>query len=372
MSVATPDRGPRPDRGLVVAYESDRRTSGLNRWRPGSRSRSRTPVAPPTRATNDQPCRLAVRPEDRRPAQPPIHSGDRRPSAAGLRRRNSLSLIELGNYRVDGGAHRAKKNTWGSLTGSWVPHDVRDEVVDFARRWSEKTEIGVGRFIHWLGVTASKFYDWRERYGCVNEQNGWVPRDFWLEPWEKDAIIDFHLKNPLEGYRRLTFMMLDANVGGGQSGERVAGVEASWAAVAGESQTVAQGDRFRATAAAASALAYRRFLHQPVRHLLLLVQRSGWVQSFHRALGFARVDEGERHRGNSGARQGKVPGGKAAYHLGQQATVHGTRFQGVHSNLRHDECANFTLLSPIERQNRALAQVTKERVHPAWNTAFAG
>jgi hypothetical protein len=94
----------------------------------------------------------------------------------------------------------------------WVPHDVRDQVVDFVRRWSEKTEIGVGRFIHWLGVRASKFYDWRERYGCVNEHNGWVPRDFWLEPWEKQAIINFHLEHPLEGYRRLTFMMLDADV----------------------------------------------------------------------------------------------------------------------------------------------------------------
>ena len=84
--------------------------------------------------------------------------------------------------------------------------------MDFVRRWSEKTEIGAGRFIGWLGITASKFYDWRERYGKVNEHNGWVPRDFWLEQWEKEAIIDFHLKNPLEGYRRLTFMMLDQDV----------------------------------------------------------------------------------------------------------------------------------------------------------------
>jgi putative transposase len=49
----------------------------------------------------------------------------------------------------------------------WVPHDVRDLVVDFVRYWSDKTEIGAGRFIHWLGVRASKFYDWRERYGRV-------------------------------------------------------------------------------------------------------------------------------------------------------------------------------------------------------------
>jgi len=33
-----------------------------------------------------------------------------------------------------------------------------------------------------------------------------------LEPWEKEAIIDFHEKNPFKGYRRLTFMMLDHDV----------------------------------------------------------------------------------------------------------------------------------------------------------------
>jgi putative transposase len=89
---------------------------------------------------------------------------------------------------------------------------VRDQIVDFVRRWSEKTEISAGHFIRWLDLGASKFYNWRERYGCVNQHNGWVPRDFWLEDGEKQAIIGFHLKNPQEGYRRLTFMMLDADI----------------------------------------------------------------------------------------------------------------------------------------------------------------
>jgi putative transposase len=93
-----------------------------------------------------------------------------------------------------------------------LPHDTRDQIVDFVRRWSGKTEIGAGRFVEWLDITASKLYDWRERYGKANEHNGWVPRDFWLEELEKQAIIGFHLKNPLEGYRRLTFMMLDADI----------------------------------------------------------------------------------------------------------------------------------------------------------------
>jgi len=89
---------------------------------------------------------------------------------------------------------------------------VRDEVVDFMNRWSQRTEIALVRMTGWLGVRSSKFYDWRSRYGKVNEHNAWVPRDHWLEPWEKAAILEFERQYPLEGYRRLAFMMLDADV----------------------------------------------------------------------------------------------------------------------------------------------------------------
>jgi hypothetical protein len=72
--------------------------------------------------------------------------------------------------QTDGGACCPKKKSWGTLTGVWVPHDTRDQIVDFVRRWSEKTEIGAGRFIRWLNITASKLYAWRKRYGRVNER----------------------------------------------------------------------------------------------------------------------------------------------------------------------------------------------------------
>jgi transposase InsO family protein len=70
----------------------------------------------------------------------------------------------------------------------------------------------MARYIRWLGLSAGKFYDWKKRYGKVNEHNAWIPRDFWLMPWEKEAIVDFHGEHPKEGCRRLAFMMLDADV----------------------------------------------------------------------------------------------------------------------------------------------------------------
>ncbi len=68
------------------------------------------------------------------------------------------------------------------------------------------------RFIGWLGIAASTFHDRRTRYGSANEHNALVARDWWLESWEKAAILDFHRVHPTGGYRRLAFMMLDADV----------------------------------------------------------------------------------------------------------------------------------------------------------------
>ena len=70
----------------------------------------------------------------------------------------------------------------------------------------------IGRFVEWLGISPSKYYDWRQRYGQANRHNGQMPRTFWLQEWEQEAIIALHLEHPDEGYRRLTYMMIDANV----------------------------------------------------------------------------------------------------------------------------------------------------------------
>lgn len=64
----------------------------------------------------------------------------------------------------------------------------------------------------WLGLGRSKYYDWSERYGKANEHNQDVPRDHWLQSWEKEKIVKFYCEYPLEGYRRLTYMLLDRGV----------------------------------------------------------------------------------------------------------------------------------------------------------------
>ena len=84
--------------------------------------------------------------------------------------------------------------------------------MDFVNRWAGKTGIAVATFLLWVGIATSKWHSWKGRYGKANEHNAWIPRDHWLHDGERQAIIDFHAQYPLEGYRRLTFMMLDRDL----------------------------------------------------------------------------------------------------------------------------------------------------------------
>ena len=92
-------------------------------------------------------------------------------------------------------------------------------MVDYVRYWTDRAETPTKTILAWLapvhfcGAT-SKFHTWKDRYGKVNEHNGKIPRDHWLEAWERAAILEFHDRHPLEGYRRLTFMMLDEDIVG--------------------------------------------------------------------------------------------------------------------------------------------------------------
>ncbi len=98
------------------------------------------------------------------------------------------------------------------MNGAWTEPDVRDTVVDYIRYWSDRAELPATCFVSWTGIGRAKYYQWRKRYGKANEHNAWIPRDFWLADWEREAIIAYFHNNPDQGYRRLTYMMMDAGI----------------------------------------------------------------------------------------------------------------------------------------------------------------
>jgi len=84
--------------------------------------------------------------------------------------------------------------------------------VQFVEQWSPKVTWATDKMLQRLAIGRSKYYDWRKRQGQPNQHNGEVPHGNWLTPAEKVAILAYQAAHPQEGYRRLTFMMLDEDV----------------------------------------------------------------------------------------------------------------------------------------------------------------
>lgn len=77
---------------------------------------------------------------------------------------------------------------------------------------NEIAEIPVNKMLHWIGLASSNYHAWKERYGLENNHNGSIPKRHWLLDWERTAIIEYSKGHIGEGYRRLTYMMLDENI----------------------------------------------------------------------------------------------------------------------------------------------------------------
>jgi transposase InsO family protein len=98
------------------------------------------------------------------------------------------------------------------LRGLWVEPDIRDDVINFISIITKKTEIKVTNLLKQIDIDSGKYYSWSAREGLPNFHNGKIQKQNWLLEWEKKAIINYAKSHLGEGYRRLTYMMLDENV----------------------------------------------------------------------------------------------------------------------------------------------------------------
>jgi putative transposase len=94
----------------------------------------------------------------------------------------------------------------------WVEPDVRDEIIDYAEHIANYSKHSIRYMIMLLGIGSSRFYDWKKRTGMENRHNGLIPRTHWILPEEIEAIIKFCRDKLQDGYRRLTYMMIDQDI----------------------------------------------------------------------------------------------------------------------------------------------------------------
>lgn len=101
------------------------------------------------------------------------------------------------------------------MNSKWTEPDKKEDIMQLADRITEHTNIKLNLMIKWLGISSSKYYLWRSQISVFiknNHRKAVIPKSHWLLDWEKDAIIQYAKKHHGEGYRRLTYMMIDENI----------------------------------------------------------------------------------------------------------------------------------------------------------------
>ncbi len=251
-------------------------------------------------------------------------------------------------------------------------HETRDAVVDCVRYWSEQAETPAKQILAWMGVPEETYYQWRKRYGKVNERNGWIPRDHWLEDWEKRAIIDHCIDHPREGYRRLTYMMLDADV-----------VAVSPSSVYRVLKGAGLLGRFRGKPSSKGKGV--RQPSRPHRHWHVDIAYVNICGTFYFMTsildGYSRyivhweirekMEEIDVEAIVQRARE-KFPGERPRDHYRQRAAVCLQGFRAVRADLRDDARADQPPLSAKQREVGALSPYDQIGVHPAADTVVLG
>jgi len=88
-----------------------------------------------------------------------------------------------------------KKKAWGDLKGVLGPSRHARPVVDPSfSDWSEETENPGQPPGRLLGIAKASFTTGAPVTARSTEHNGKIPRDFWLEDWERsESIINYYL-----------------------------------------------------------------------------------------------------------------------------------------------------------------------------------
>jgi transposase InsO family protein len=94
------------------------------------------------------------------------------------------------------------------------PAEVKAELLTLVTRTQERTGWTVRRILHQLGLSKARYREWTKRAAAeqLTDRRPVAPACDAILPEEKTAVLTYALAHPKDGYRRLTWQMVDANV----------------------------------------------------------------------------------------------------------------------------------------------------------------
>lgn len=90
-----------------------------------------------------------------------------------------------------------------------MPAEMKAQVIAIVKQTKRRSGWNAERTLQALGVPRSVYYAWKKRES-LEDRTGKPCRVYEILPEEREAICGFALRLPKVGYRKLTWMMIDA------------------------------------------------------------------------------------------------------------------------------------------------------------------
>lgn len=94
----------------------------------------------------------------------------------------------------------------------WVEPDIKEDLILFVDKVTGKTNYSCKSLLGIININSGKYYSWKGKENLENSHNKLLPKGNWALPEERDAVISYAKKHPGNGYRRLTYMMIDEDI----------------------------------------------------------------------------------------------------------------------------------------------------------------
>lgn len=94
------------------------------------------------------------------------------------------------------------------------PAEVKAELLAVVARTQARTGWTIRRILHHLGLSKARYRDWTKRAAVdrLADRRPVAPSREGILMEERDAVIQYALAHPKDGYRRLAWQMIDADV----------------------------------------------------------------------------------------------------------------------------------------------------------------
>jgi transposase InsO family protein len=119
--------------------------------------------------------------------------------------------------------------------------EIRNLIEREVRRLHKMTGIALLTLAVYAGVSRRTFREWLLRVEEETKHNGHIPREHWVTPYEKEAIIRYCGDRMELGYRTLCWQMVDADIAAVSPGTvynvlKKSGLTKKWAEIAEEAK----------------------------------------------------------------------------------------------------------------------------------------